>query len=355
MNPFEEGSEEYGYWQASQQPDVEYTPFGVRHQTGGSFIFDQPDTPPCIWGFDRKIGWAQGESLMIVGSPGVGKTTLAIQIVAARLGIRDWNVLGLPVLAGRAKVLYLAMDRPPQIARAMARVFEPSERQALDSQLVVWKGPPPADVSKDATILAQMATQAGADTLIVDSIKDAFTKVSDDEAGANYNRARQYALVHGIEILELHHNRKQGQEHRNQQPTLDDVYGSRWLTAGAGSVMLLNGQPGDPLVEFVHVKQPLEELGPWKIIHDHEAGYSSIDGEVDLPKLAGNQGAIGLTINIAAQQIFQNGDPTRVQLIKAERRLMSLVRAKILVRQTGQKGGPDRFFRAARDEDHVSY
>jgi hypothetical protein len=35
-----------------------------------------------------------------------------------------------------------------------------------------------------------------------------------------------------------------------------------WLTSGAGSVILLNGQPGDPIVSLHHLKQPAAAVGP---------------------------------------------------------------------------------------------
>ncbi len=65
------------------------------------------------------IGWVEGEALLIVGPSGVGKTTLTGQLVRARMGLGDGLVLGMPVSPGR-RVLYLAMDRPAQIARATA-------------------------------------------------------------------------------------------------------------------------------------------------------------------------------------------------------------------------------------------
>ncbi len=32
--------------------------------------------------------------------------------------------------------------------------------------------------------------------------------------------------------------------------------GSTWLTSGLGSVIVLDGEPGDPTVELRHLKQP---------------------------------------------------------------------------------------------------
>jgi hypothetical protein len=48
-----------------------------------------------------------------------------------------------------------------------------------------------------------------------------------------------------------------------RKPTPDDVYGSTWLTAGTGSVILLNGEPGDPIVIMHHLKKPVAEGGPY--------------------------------------------------------------------------------------------
>lgn len=100
------------------------------------------DTEP-LWGTREKTVWASGESLMIVGAPGVGKTTLAHQVIFARLGLQE-TVLEMPVAPSR-RVLYLAMDRPKQIAKAMKRRVFTTDETILRERLVVWEGlcPPP--------------------------------------------------------------------------------------------------------------------------------------------------------------------------------------------------------------------
>ena len=88
--------------------------------------------------------------------------------------------------------------------------------------------------------------------------------------GGNVNRAVQYVVVEGIEVVGLHHQRKgQGGAKPNG---LEDVYGSTWLTAGMGSVVLLWGAAGDPNVELRHLKQPVAEVGPLRIEHDQLTG-----------------------------------------------------------------------------------
>ncbi|NGO70526.1 DnaB-like helicase N-terminal domain-containing protein [Streptomyces boncukensis] len=79
-----------------------------RHLTDGwDFITKAADTHP-VWGTREQTAWSSGESLMLVGPPGVGKTTLAHQVVLARIGLKD-SVLDMPVAPGK-RVLYLAMD-----------------------------------------------------------------------------------------------------------------------------------------------------------------------------------------------------------------------------------------------------
>lgn len=325
----------------------------ARTAAGGSFVLDAPDTPPAVWGDDTEVLWAQGEALMLCGPAGVGKTTLAVQVVAGRLGIGSGELLGLPIRAGAKKVLYLAMDRPPQISRAMRRLFNEADRAALNERLVVWKGPPPYDMAKHPEVLLRMCEAAGADTVVVDSLKDAVVKLSDDETGANYNRARQMALAAGIEVLELHHQRKSGAE--NKKPTrLDDVYGSTWITAGAGSVLLLWGEAGDPVVELIHLKQPAEPVGPLMVAHDHVAGTTAVQRQVDILQMARFQGHVGLNAQLVARELFLNDKPTRAEIEKARRKLNSLVAAGHLVAVEGARGGGSErdstaYFPAARD------
>lgn len=331
------------------ESDTDSDPLGwdARTISGGAFILDAPPEPPAVWGRGQDVLWAEGEALMICGPAGVGKTTLAVQLVAARLGLDGPDVLGLPVQPGQRRVLYLAMDRPPQISRAMGRLFTADQREQLDERLLVWRGPPPFDLARRPDLLMQMCQLADADTVIVDSLKDAVLKLSDDEAGGGWNKARQRALAAGVQVLEMHHQRKSGAE--NKKPRrLDDVYGSTWLTAGAGSVLLLWGEPGDPVVELLHLKQPAEPIGPWDIEHDHAAGRSYVRHQVDLLDVVRWQGRNGLTAQSAAMSLFGSDKPSPSEVEKARRKLDALVRAGHLVRRDGSRGGarpdPARYF-----------
>lgn len=291
----------------------------------GSIILDEADRPPAWWGLGDDILGAAGESLIIAGPQGLGKSTIGQQLALGRCGFPEYSELfGLPITAGRGRVLYLAMDRPRQIARSMRRMVGEAWRQELDERLAIWTGPPPHDMAKMPGILARLASDAGADTVVLDSLKDAAIGLTEDIPGSGYNRARQGTLEAGVELIELHHTRKVAGGVTREKPTVDDIYGSTWLTSGAGSILLLNGSPGDALVKLFHVKQPLAEVGPLSILHDSMTGRSTIAETVDLLIVARNRGQVSALD--AAGLIFDTEKPTSAEKERARRKLDALVR-----------------------------
>lgn len=98
------------------------------HIDGAAFILDTPAEVVPVWGRGDEVLWAQGEPLLINGPTGVGKTTIAQQLVLARLGMRE-EVLSYPVTSDGRPVLYVAGDRPSQEARSMARMVTEADRE----------------------------------------------------------------------------------------------------------------------------------------------------------------------------------------------------------------------------------
>lgn len=322
---------------------------------GSSFVLDIPERIPALWGHGDDVLWAEGEALILCGPAGAGKTSLAGQLVRAR--ILGGDVLGYPVQPTKSRVLYLAMDRPRQIARALNRTLQDVAPDVLDDRLTVWPGPPLADVAKHPETLLAYAQAAGADTIVVDSIKDAAVGLSSDDVGAGYNRARQMCVANGVEVLELHHMvKKTG----NGEPpkTLADLYGSVWIGAGAGSVFCLYGDAGDPIVSLTHLKPAADIMGPYQVLHDHAAGVSTIYHSTDLLSLARAAGAAGITARQAAQAITGEDKPNASQIEKARRRLTKLAGSGQLVEVEGARGGesgskPGRWITAA-ESNHGS-
>lgn len=309
-----------------------------RALDAAAFIFDEPEHVPAIWGNREKVLWAAGEPLMIVGPQGVGKTTLGQQLALKRHGIGNSQLLGHPIAEDRRPVLYIAADRPRQAARSFRRMVGEADRPALE-WLAIWRGPLPFDLAGDPGRLAEFVGGFDAGTVVIDSLKDVALDLSRDETGSRVNVALQELVATGVEVLVLHHQRKASADNR-QPRALADVYGSTWLTGGIGSVLLLWGDPGDPVIDLRHLKQPAEEVGPLKLIHDHEAGTSTIYEARDvLDVVAGTPG--GVTAPDAARAVYESAEPAQVE--KARRKLERLVAKGVADRIAAQAPEPVRY------------
>jgi replicative DNA helicase len=308
--------------------------------TAGTFIFDEPlDTDSIrVWGHDSSIGWAAGEGLMLVGPDGVGKTTVGQQLALARAGLRP-DVLGHPVTASGRRVLYLACDRPRQAARSLRRMVVDSERDQLDEAMTVWRGPLPQMLNEDRTVLTRLARQFDAGTVVIDSLKDVAFDLSTDEAGGRIASAFQHLIASEVELLVLHHPRKPGVEQSRKPRELADVYGSRLIFGVFGSVIMLWGDPGDVLVELHHLKQPIDEIGPWTLRHDHRAGHTTVEKGTDLVDVVLHTGTDGITAAVAAGLVYGKDTPTKAEVERIRYRLDQLTESGRLVKYPGRTGG----------------
>jgi RecA-family ATPase len=192
-----------------------------------------------------------GEPLLVVGPDGVAKTTLTQRLTLARVGVGT-ELLGYPVAATTKKVLYVAADRPKQAARSLRRMIlglGDEDMERVRSRVCVWKGPLPFDLVSQPARLASWTAEHEASDVVLDSLGLIVPGLTKDEAGAAVARAFAFCSSQDIEVVAPYHPRKA--TNKNRKPNrLEDVYGSRWITASSGSVVLLWGQAGDPVVEF---------------------------------------------------------------------------------------------------------
>lgn len=315
----------------------------VRVMAGDEFALDLPDELPVLWGSGTEALWVDGEATLLVGGDGVGKSTLAQQLTLARIGIGDGTLLGFPVAQARARVLYLAMDRPNQIRRSFARMVTPADAETLRERMVFYNGPLPIDPLAEPSALADwIATSFGDDIsdVVADSYKDLAPGLSEDKPGSQLNLAMQEVLARGMQWLGLHHNRKPSAD-RTHDYTIADVYGSRWLVAGTGSIFIILGDAGDRTVELRHVKQPSGVVGPLIVSHDQARGISTVQ--------TSNRDAFGVlvadageryTIHALAQELYgEYNEPVRKRI---ERELNRLLKdpSRGIVKEPGTRGGP---------------
>jgi replicative DNA helicase len=287
---------------------------------GAKFALDAPTRVDAVWGDSSRVLWAKGEPLMIVKPDGVGGTTIAHQLILARAGIKVPTLLGLPVASDLdRRVLYLALDRPRQAARSMRRMVTEDDRRALEAGLTVWPGALPFDLVSTPGRLLAFAQEHDAGTVVIDSLKDVADKLSDEAVASAINKAMQICVDAGVEVLTLHHQRK-AQGNNKKPRTLADVYGNRWLFAGCGSVVMLWGEAGDPVVELTHLKQPADEVGPLTLLHDNHAGTTTLLHGADAVELL-RASDEPLTAKQVATALFGKREPQENEVAKAKRRL----------------------------------
>lgn len=305
-----------------------------RTVDGWTFIRGGAETPPALWGEGDAILWARGEGAMVFGPDGVGKTSIVQQLTLKRL--LGGDLLGLPVQPADGKVLYLAADRPAQAARSMHRMVTDDHQEILRERLIVHRGPLPFEITEEPPwTLRQWLESHDAGEIYIDSLYGVAPRLTEDEVGSALSRAFQDLVAAGLEVMVLHHPRKQ-QQGGPAPKQLADVYGSRWITAGLGSVMVLWGDPGDLIVDFKHLKQPLDEVGPFKVIHDHARGITTLHGHVSLDEILAVGGNTGLTAKSVAMAMFQSDKPNAVE--KARRRLEAHVGTGHAERETDDDG-----------------
>ena len=170
--------------------------------------------------------------------------------------------------------------------------------------------------------LAELCEQADAGTLVIDSVKDIAPDLASEQSGGAVSRAVQGVLEAGCQVVEVHHHRKANAD--NKRPSkLSDVYGSVWLTASCGSVIVLWGEAGDPLIDAIHVKQPAEEVGPLQLEHDHHHGRTTVRPTPNAENLLERATTNGITAAEVAQAVYGR-EPTRSEVEKQRRQLDKL-------------------------------
>lgn len=317
---------------------------------GGQWIRSAPEKIDSVWGLGDQVAWAKGETFMVAGSDGTGKTVLAHNLILRMIGIIEEPLLGLPV-ARSERVLYLAQDRPIQAKRGLKRMVGDMDEDDLDERLVVFDSPLNETVEQDQDLLVRIAEQNSCDSLIVDSLKDITRQLSDEETGQALKRAYQRAQAAGVDVALLHHNRKSSQgANKRELLRLADVYGSRLITAGCGSVIGLNGASGDPIVELRHLKQVAEEVGPIQVHFDFTTGGLSIFRGSDIVSLIAKS-PDGMTAKDAASELYSSTD--RASIERARRKLDSEVASgRLHKKQDGPSvKAPVRYYPIAKVEE----
>jgi replicative DNA helicase len=301
------------------------------------WLANQPEGCPAVWGKGDRVLWAEGEPLMMYGPDGVGKTSLAQQLVLHRCGVRMEALLGIPVARAEKPVLYLACDRPRQARRSLFRMIPREKHEELRGRLLVWEGPLPFSIPASTRSLLEFCLLHDAGTVVIDSLKDVAVELTNPEVALKVNQAFQWLNANGVELLVLHHPRKDPAGAPARPRSLEDVYGDRNFVSGMGSVVSVWGKGGDPIVDLTHLKQPMGEVGPFKVLHDHERGVSGLYEFVSVMEMLGRSSR-PLSVGEVASMFFAVVDPSKNELEKARRELRGLVAQGLAVELRDEQG-----------------
>ena len=289
---------------------------------GGDWVFDGPELGSGLWGNDKgDVVQAEGEALLICGPIGAFKSTLDQHLLLAELGLRSENLLGMDVkpLAEDEKILYIAADRPVQLARGLRRmVAEKEHRGVLNRRLIVRQRPPDLGRTDPDDFLRWIEKQ-GEDigSVHIDSLKDTATGIEKADGGQAIS-ANLRAVARDRRSTTVHHNR--GATAENKKPKkIDDIYGSVWIPAGMGGVVQCWGTSGELEVEVSSLKTPAGRLAPLRMKVDLPTGSISVVEEVDLLDVF-RVGDI-ITAKDAAKKLYEIAEPERADVERARREL----------------------------------
>jgi hypothetical protein len=82
------------------------------------------------------------------------------------------------------------------------------------------------------------------------------------------------------------------------------------------------GKPGDLVVDLEHLKQPLDPIGPMKLLHDHDRGRTTTYERLTVLDVMRDQKRA--TVRVVATILYGVDDPTRSDVERARRELRQL-------------------------------
>jgi hypothetical protein len=236
---------------------------------------DGGEATKMVWGFDDfvntefKIDWmlkdlfAVGGFGLLVAHPGVGKTTLAIQM-GAQLAIGDSQFLKWDNNGGAKKVLFLSLEmgKPPlnHFLSLISNSYD--DRKMLNRNFLVapFGQPIPLDVPEGQQFLSNLMDEYMPDVLIIDSLQKISSKELTDEQAVKslIHFLSNIRAKYNTSLLVIHHNRKKPNEAQKKSVELSDVYGSTYIATDADFVMNLHATTTD----MVAVTMVKNRLGP---------------------------------------------------------------------------------------------
>ena len=253
-------------------------------------------------------GFPMGKRIALLGAPGAGKTTLAVQLA------HQWAKAGVPVV-------YLANDEPRQDILIRLGQQEGYRRELLDQgaasakagladhlrALPFWILDPDVDVAVDIEAIAvelRRRHPEGPAVLVLDSLQTLAAAIPDTRAGDGarskvdliLRQVKTAARAHRLLILLLSEMNRSAYRFKGESPNEDIAAGkeSGGIEYGCDMLLLLRnlpkGQDGKSGVAVACPKNRLGKKEPFGLLQNHD---SATFREVALPESADSASSAG--------------------------------------------------------------
>ncbi len=227
-------------------------------------------------------------SMVVFGRPGIGKSTFSLRL-AIDLALGKSRFLLWPI-PKKQRVLFLSLEMQHYELKEFFNNMNLTEEHQIDlqDQFYIWPigAAYPLDTPDEQRQLLKYIDLHKIDLIIIDSLSlSMYGSVKDDDDIKRLNsflnedvrRDRKCGYVF------IHHPRKRSGLEQISEDDQDNVFGSRYITANAQTVMILTQKPGSAKL---HVKFPkhrfLEGLDELDIERTPDRGFQLV-GQLDSP------------------------------------------------------------------------
>lgn len=216
---------------------------------------------------------------LIVAHPGVGKTTLAIQI-GAHLALGWEHFLKWPNIGGKKKVMLLSLEMGPNplhlFLSQIAELYP--DRETLQRNFLVYPhGESLAlDTPEGQAFMNALMDEFQPDVLIIDSLqKISSRELTDEQAVKNLvHYLGALRKKYNTALLVVHHNRKKPNDAQKKSVEISDVYGSTYIAADVDFIMNMHKLSTD-LVAVTMLKTRLgPDFEPFEIVRGPHMSFA---------------------------------------------------------------------------------
>jgi archaellum biogenesis ATPase FlaH len=227
-------------------------------------------------------------SMVIFGSPGVGKTTFSLRL-AIDLALGKERFLLWPI-PKKQRILFLSLEMQHYELKEFFTNMELStpDQLGLQEQLYIWPigTAYPLDTPDEQRQLLKYIKLHKIDLIVIDSLSlSMYGSVKDDDDVKRLNSFLNEDVRRDLKCgyIFIHHPRKRSNLEQKDEITQDDVFGSRYIAANAQTIMTIAQRHGSPRMHIKFLKRRFSE-GPdeLEIERTDNRGFSLV-GQHDSP------------------------------------------------------------------------